>query len=313
MENKMKTALIMGINGGFGGYAAKALKEQGWKIKALMRDPKKRTADLQDIDVIKGDASNIADVRQASQNVDLVVYGINPANYDWEEKALNWLNITATVAEEKNLNIIFPGNVYVFNPKNGTDFNESVVFDPITTKGKIRQEMEQRLQLASNNGAKVIILRCGDFIGNNADSTWIKLLIKSSKKGYTLTSTGTRNLQHSWAYLPDVAKVVTNLSDKFEQLDNFNIFHFKGHRFSFDDIAEFLKQQTGQKIKMKKFPWFIIRFITPFSTLMAGVFEMRYLWKSEINLNDAKLNKVLGYNYIPTPLREVMLESEIIK
>lgn len=303
----------MGINGGFGGYVTKALSEQGWKIKALMREPKKLSTKLVNIDVIKGDASNIADVRKASQDVDLLVYGINPANYDWETKALNWLNVTATVAEEKKLNVLFPGNVYVFNPNDGTDFDESAAIDPITSKGKIRQAMELRLQLASNNGAKVIILRCGDFIGKKAESTWIKLLIKRNKKGYAITSTGDNDMQHNWAYLPDVAKVAANLVEKIDQLDNFSVFHFKGHRFSFNDIAKFLKQQSKQNVKMKKFPWFIIRFMTPFSTLMAGVFEMRYLWKNEINLNDAKLNKVLGYNYTPSPLREVMLESEIIK
>jgi len=302
----------MGINGGFGGYVAEALAAQGWKIRALMRNPKNLPHQFTSAETIKGDASNIDDVRQAAKNVDLIVYGINPANYDWKSKALDWLNITATVAEEEKLNVVFPGNVYVYNPANGPNFDENTNFDPITEKGKIRQSMERRLLQASQNGAKILILRCGDFIGKNANSTWMKLMFKKTKQGYTMISTGTDQLTHSWAYLPDVGSVVADLASKFSEMDNYNAFNFSGHRLSMSDIAAHLSQTTGKEVKVKKFPWFIVRFITPFSTLMAGIFEMRYLWKHEINLDSVRLNNWLTKKYTPTPLSDVLLESKII-
>lgn len=308
----MKTVLIMGINGAFGGYVTEALARKGWQIRALIRDPAKLPERFQGTEVIKGNANNIDDVRRATNNVDLVVYGVNPANYDWENTALHWLNITATVAEEKALNIIFPGNVYALNPENGPEFNEDALSDPISSKGHIRKAMEARLKTASQNGAKVVIIRCGDFIGKNLPSTWIQFLIKKTKKGTNLTAPGDINLTHSWAYLPDVAQAVTKITSKLNELPAFNIFHFKGNQFSLNELSQSIKQITGKKVVMKKFPWFVIKAMSFFSTLYAGLVEMRYLWKVEINLDDTKLNTLLGHKTTITPLNEILVENNFL-
>lgn len=305
----MKTALIMGINGGFGGNVAEALARQGWQLQALMRDPAKLPERFNGAKVVKGNASNIDDVRLASENVDLVVYAINPPNYDWENKALPWLNVAATVAEEKKLNVIFPGNIYILNPDNGPEFDEETIIDPITPKGKIRKAMETRLKTASQNGAKVVIIRCGDFIGKNLPSTWMEYLINKTKRGTKLLMPGDANLIHSWAYLPDVALAVTEITNKLDKLPAFNIFHFKGLQFSLNNLAESIKQVTGKEVVKKNFPWFIIRVMGIFSVLYAGIFEMRYLWKNEINLNDKKLNTLLGHDSVITPLNQILSEN----
>lgn len=305
----MKTALIMGINGGFGSNVAEALARQGWQLRALMRDPAKLPERFKGTEIVKGDASNIDDVREASNNIDLVVYAVNPPNYDWANKALPWLDVTATVAEEKGLNIIFPGNVYSLNPANGPEFDEESIIDPITSKGKMRQAMEARLKTASQNGAKVVIIRCGDFIGKNLPSTWMEYLINKTKRGTKLLMPGDENLIHSWAYLPDVALAVAEITNKLDKLPAFNIFHFKGLQFSLNNLAESIKQVTGKEVVKKKFPWFVIKVMGIFSVLYAGLFEMRYLWKNEINLNDKKLNTLLGHDSAITPLNQVLSEN----
>ena len=43
----MKTALVLGISGGFGGHVAQALARQGWGIRALLRDPARLPARFQ--------------------------------------------------------------------------------------------------------------------------------------------------------------------------------------------------------------------------------------------------------------------------
>jgi len=309
----MKTALIMGINGGFGGYVAKALMRQGWKIKALMRDESTLLPVFVGTETIQGDASNIEDVRKAADNVELIVYGINPVNYDWVNKALPWLDVTATVAEEKGLNIIFPGNVYVFNPVHGPGFDENSIISPVTSKGEIRCALEERLNVASKHGAKVIIIRCGDFLGKHAHSAWIHHLVKSGKQQIKLLTTGPASLTHSYAYLPDVARSVAELASKFDVLPAFNIFHFKGNQFNFNDLATTMSKVTGKKVVIKNFPWFAIKVMSLYSKMYSGILEMRYLWNVEINLEDKKLNEVLGHDCVITPLSDVLIECGVIK
>lgn len=309
----MKTALIMGASGGFGGHVARALVEQGWRLRVLMRDPAKLPAALKVAEVITGDAGDLEDVRTAAQGVELLVYGINPANYQWEGKALPWLENAATVAEERKLSLVFPGNVYVFDPADGPEFNETAAFHPVTSKGKIRVAMEERLELASKRGATVIVVRCGDFIGTQSPSTWIRQLIKPTSRGYTVSATGPVDLEHTWAYLPDVAQTVAELVAKQHALGAHNVFHFKGYRMSFNQMAETIRQTTGKKVKVNRFPWWAVRLVSPFSTLFKSLLEMRYLWNNVVNMSDDKLTATLGKPVPHTPLGEALLQSGIIQ
>ncbi len=307
----MKTALVMGINGGFGHYVTEALRQQGWKIRALMRSPEKLPKQFSTVDIITGDAKNIEDVRHAAKGTSLIIYGINPANYDWEQKALTWLDIAASVAEDMRLSLIFPGNVYVLNPLHGPIYKETSPISPVSRKGEIRQAMEERLKKASQNGAQVIILRCGDFIGKHAANSWFQQLIKSSNNTIKITSPGSKDMVHTWAFLPDVAQTVSRISTKLDELPDFSVFHFKGQQFSISDLAQAANQLTGKETRIKNYPWIIIQLIKPFSSLMSGIYEMRYLWHVEIYLDNKKLDTFLG-EITPSDLAAILIESQLL-
>jgi len=308
----MKKALVMGVTGGFGGHVAQALVERGWSLKALMRDPAKLPPRLSSTEVVIGDAGNLAEVRAAAQGVDLMVYGISPAAYNWTGKAVPWLENAATVAEELGLTMVFPGNVYVFDPEDGPDFDEDAPIHPISSRGQMRQTMEQRLILASQRGARIIIIRMGDFIGAHAPSTWMAQLLRSGKRGYTLNATGPVELPHSWAYLPDVAQTVAELVTIKDQLTAYNVFHFKGYQTSFADLAKTINAATGKKVIIRNFPWWFMRLASPFSVLFRGLVEMRYLWNRPVNLTEKKLVSVLKRPVPHTPLGEALLKSGLI-
>ncbi|MDH5394525.1 MAG: NAD(P)H-binding protein, partial [Gammaproteobacteria bacterium] len=244
----MKTALIMGISGGFAGHVAQSLARNGWKIKTMMRNPEKLPEQFKGTEVIKGEVASPSDVRKATEAVGVIVYGVNPANYAWQGVALPLLENVAKVAEEKALTIVFPGNVYIYNPEEGPEFTEQSASHPPTSKGMIRRDMEKRLKQAAENGAKVITLRMGDFIGKAAKSTWLQQMIKPSKKGYVLTATGTHDLKHSWANLPDAANTVTKLLTLNETLPAYSEFNFKGYQMSIDEIATAIKQATDKPV-----------------------------------------------------------------
>jgi nucleoside-diphosphate-sugar epimerase len=91
--------------------------------------------------------------------------------------------------------------------------------NPITTKGRIRVEMERRLRAAGSAGASVFIVRAGDFFGPKAGNNWFSHgLVKTRQtcRGCPLS----RSARHrpSMAYLPDVAKTMVRLLEKFDVL-----------------------------------------------------------------------------------------------
>ncbi len=308
----MKTALVMGITGGFGGHVAQALARKGYTIRALMRDPAKLPERFKGADICTGDAANIDDVRAAAEGVELIVYGINPPKYRWEGVVVPLIENTARVAEEKKLTVVFPGNVYVFDPKDGPVFDETSPHHPISTKGRMRTQMEARLQQASQRGARIIIIRMGDFIGQNLSSAWLDVLIKPTRNGYRLAAPGPRDHVRTWAYLPDVGRTVADLVDKKLAFEPFSVFHFRGYQTSFNEIARLIEQASGKKVMASRFPWFALRVMSPFSNLFRGLMEMRYLWDKEINLNESRLQNALGGQVPHTPLANALIESGLI-
>ncbi len=312
----MKTALILGITGGFGGHVAKELARNGWKIRALMRDPSKLPTLSYSIDADPGDASNIDDVRNAAKGVDLIVYGVNAPYPKWENTVVPMLDVTATVAEEIKLTVLFPGNVYTLNPDDGTKFghgfDESAPVNPPTRKGELRAEMEARLKIAASHGAKVIIIRAGDYIGFRAPGSWMPHLIKPTKAGYSLQAASDPNLVHTWSYLPDIARVAVKLAANVDDYTNFNVFHFKGYRINFYDIARAIEGATSRPVKMARFPWGVLKILQLFSPMMRSLVEMQYLWKNEVNLSDTKLESYLGEPVSYTPLAKALLEAGVL-
>ena len=307
----MKTALILGISGGFGGHVAQQLMQDGWKIKTLMRDPNKLAAAFDTVEAAAGDAADASAIESAAVGVDVIVYGINPRYNQWEQQSLPMLEAMLQVAEKKQLQVVFPGNVYAYQPDSSRDISEITATHPLTKKGEIRLAMEQRLRQASNKGVKVLIIRCGDFIGKDAHSTWMYRLIKPTSKGYQLSATGPRHIPHTWAYLPDVAKTVSELLKK-GQLGKFEVFHFSGHRVSFNDIAKAIEARTGKSVKIVNFPWLLLQIFAPFSSMIRSVLEMRYLWNKPLNLSEQRLKKVLGEKIPHTDLEQALENADLL-
>jgi len=308
----MKTALVMGVTGSFGGHVAQELARQGWSIRALLRNPESMPAEFSSAQVFKGDAADRDSIRAAAQGADLIVYGVNPPYYQWATTVLPWLDNAATVAEELGITLVFPGNVYIFNPTDGPEFDENAPVHPVTSKGALRQAMEERLQRAAQHGARVIIVRAGDFIAAGAKSAWLQSLIKRTKTGYALTATGARGLTHTWAYLPDLARTVAALVARRDVLSPFSVFHFRGYQLSFNDLADAIRAATGQAVVVKAMPWWLLRLAAPFSAFVRSLFEMRYLWQHELNLSDAKLRAVLHPPVPHTPVAQALLESRLV-
>lgn len=309
----MKTALVMGITGGFGGHVAQALARKGYSIRALMRDPVKLPPRFKGAEVVTGDAAKIEDVRAAAEGVDLIVYGVNPPKYRWAGVVLPLLENTAHIAEENKLTVVFPGNVYVFDPKDGPLFDEKTPHNPVSSKGQMRKEMEARLKTASENGARIIIIRMGDFIGENLASAWLQFLVKSTKKGYALAAAGDQYLIHTWAYLPDVGRTVAELVEKKGTLEAFSVFHFRGYQVSFNDLKQAMEQASGRPVSIGSFPWIALQLMSPFSKMFKGLLEMRYLWQQEINLDQSKLENTLGKAIAHSLLAEALLECGVVE
>lgn len=297
-----KTALIIGCNGTFGSAMGKELLKQGWQVKALVRNENKKPDWLRPSDVVVGSCESVHDVKAVAQDVSVIVYAANPLYHQWQQKAHKMLEPTVRVAEALGLHIVFPGNVYGFNPQITPMISESSTFNAVTDKGEIRNAMEQRLKQACINGATVTLIRAGDFIAKGADSSWINHMLSKRKNSWSLANPSPEGHKHCYAYIPDLAANAVALLDIDKH--GYNVWNEQGTVASHQDWINALNA-LKLNVKSKTLPWWAFKLLGLINPAVKEAVKMRYLWQQTMLLDGSKMQAALGQKYQNTSLLEI--------
>lgn len=293
-------ALVLGATGGIGGEMVRQLRDSGWQVRALRRGLEHDTA-RDGITWMRGDALNRDDVVRAARGVSVIVHAVNPPGYrKWQELVLPMIDNTIAAAIAEHATIVLPGTVYNYGPDAFPALAETSPQHPVTRKGAIRVELERRLQAASTHGARVIIVRAGDFFGPKVGNSWFAQgLVKSSRPVLAINLPGDPGIGHQWSYLPDVARTMVELLVRRDTLEPFAAFHMNGH---WDEdgtqmaaaIERVVTKHGGLQPKRRTFPWWLVGIAAPFVTTLRELLEMRYLWRLPVRMSNNRLRAVLG-------------------
>jgi nucleoside-diphosphate-sugar epimerase len=298
-----RTALVIGAAGGIGGATAEALARHGWTVRGLTRRPQSENASIQ---WIAGDAGNAADVLRAAQGATLIVHAANPPGYrDWATLVLPMIDNTIAAAKAGGARIVLPGTIYNFGVDAFPILHEESLQHPSTRKGAIRVEMEKRLKAAANAGAKVLIVRAGDFFGPKTtdNSVFSALMVRRGAPVKWIVNPVRGQASHAWAYLPDIGETIARLMDREKELGDFASFNFSGHQLASHEMPAAIARAAGKPgLRVWSFPWTVVVALQPFVRLFREMAEMRYLWRESISLDGNKLQTFLGNDLPATPL-----------
>ncbi|UMR29464.1 NAD(P)H-binding protein [Massilia sp. MB5] len=309
--------LVLGASGGIGGEMVKQLLAQGWAVRALKRGLGAPRRESGGVEWVEGDALNAQAVAEAAAGCSVIVHAVNPPGYrGWGEQVLPMLDNTIAAAKAHGATIVLPGTVYNFGPDAFPVLHEDSPQHPLTRKGQIRAELEKRLREASEAGAvRVVIVRAGDFFGPGARNNWLSQgMVRPGQVPSEVKLPGAPGVGHQYAYLPDVAATMLALLAIRETLPAFASFHMGGY-WDHDGkqlgqaIQRVVTARGGRSPKMKAFPWWLIRLISPFNETLREMLEMRYLWQQEVRMENRLLREVLGVEP-HTPL-EIALEHTL--
>lgn len=295
-----KTILILGISGGLGHACAHAFAARGWRLKALHRAPERAAAGFPDLEVDwhRGDALDRRAVRDAARGADLILHGVNPPGYRrWAELAPAMLENSLAAARAAGARLLFPANVYNYAPNPDTPLAEDAPQAPVTRKGRVRRDLEQRLARAAEGGTRVLLVRAGDFFGAPAPASWFEnVMVRAGRPLTRVVYPGDFEAGHAWAYLPDLAATFAELAEREAELPPFSRFHFAGHYLPRGvTMAEAIRDAAGRPdAPIRRLPWPALRLLAPFNTTLREVLEMRYLWHTSLALDNRKLVAVLG-------------------
>lgn len=207
---------------------------------------------------------------------------------------------TIAAAQATGARILLPGTIYNFGPDSFPDLHEESPQQAHTPKGRIRVEMERRLEQAAASGVPVLIVRAGDFIGPGAGGNWFSQgVIRKGRPVTAMSLPGTPGVGHSWAYLPDVAETMVRLLAPGRRCRSFARYHMRG---IWDEdgtaLVDSVRRVTGRAIATSRLPWWALRLAAPFHRLSRELAGMRYVWQGHCGSTTAGLSQPLARSRI---------------
>lgn len=304
-----RTALVLGATGGVGGAVAAALKRHGWQVRATVRDPAK----LSDRDRALGyewvasDALDAGSTARAARGAAVLVHAVSPPGYQgWAETVLPMADNSIAAARATGARIVLPGTIYNYDPAITPVIDADTPQTADGEKGRIRQELERRLQAASGE-VPVLILRAGDFFGPGVRSSWFaQALVRPGTPVRRLINPG-KGVGHSWAYLPDLAEAFARLLDRPERLAQFEVVQFEGvwDPDGWRMPAAIAAAAGKTRLPEWSFPWWAMRLAAPLGGFPAAVVEIERYWRHPVRLDNRRLVALLGEEP-RTPLPEAV-------
>jgi len=287
-----KEVLVVGANGRIGRWSVDAFLDAGWKVRAFVRTGVSGRV-RGGVTVFEGDAFDAEAVSAASEGVAVIVNALNPPYERWQEEVPKITQSILRAAEASRATVILPGNVYNYGDGMPPVLREDTPRLPTTRKGRLREEVEEAYRQASARGIQTIVLRAGDFIERSATGNWFDTYVANKVEKGIVTYPGPLDRVHAWAYLPDLARAMVGLAEVREDLGAFEMIGFGGFSLTGRELVETMERALGRSLKVKRFPWGMVRLMSAFSAPMREVVEMRYLWEVPHGIDGKKLGRIL--------------------
>lgn len=189
--------------------------------------------------------------------------------------------------------VVLPGTIYNYDPS-ATPVIDGTPQQPKSRKGKIRVEMERRLEQAAPEVSSLIV-RAGDFFGPGVRSSWFAQAMISPGKPVRRIINPACGGGHSWAYLPDLAEAFARLLDASEQLKLFERLQFEGHYDkSGERLVEAIRRACGKNPPVQSFPWWLMRLAAPFAAFPREAAEIAPYWRYPVRFDNQRLTELIG-------------------
>lgn len=278
-----KNVLILGASGNFGAAVVPAFKAAGWAVSRYTRG---------------------TDMAAAAQGMDLIVNGLNPPMYhDWAHLIPKIHRQVIAAAKASGARILVPGNVYVFGTE-PAPWGANTPHRPVAAKGRIRAGMEAMYRRAAADGVRTILLRAGDFLQEGNPNTVMNMVVLKSVAKARIAAMGDLDAPRAYAYLPDLARAAVALAGH-DDLPAYADIGFAGHTFSITDLARIIEAQTGRKLTIGRFPWWLMRLASPVWELGRELAEMRYLYSHPHRIDGTDFARLVP-DFHATPLEQVV-------
>jgi len=301
----MSKVMVLGANGRLGSAAVQAFADAGWQVWAQARQAPRKALPA-GVVAVQADALDVRKLRTAAPRLDLIVNALNPDYTRWDALVPQLTSAVIQLAEATGGTVMLPGNVYNFGNELPAVLTEQTPFADTNPKAGQRIRLEASLAEAAQRGVRSIVVRAGDFLGDTG--TWLDLGLGRALQAGKLTHMAPEDVPHAWAYLPDLARVFVAVAAQRERLPAHAVLHYAGLTLTGAELHGLIEAAMGRPLQRARFPWWLMKLITPVAAMPRALLEMRHLWLRAHRLDETRLAQLIGT--VPhTPADQVIRAS----
>jgi nucleoside-diphosphate-sugar epimerase len=257
------------------------------------------------VELVGGDATNVAFAREAGEGASVVYVALNPPYDKWPELFPPLQAAVLEGAASAGAKLIAMENLYMYGPTDGRPLTEGLPYAPNTRKGAVRARMSEELMEAHTSGrVRVAIGRASDFFGPRVlASAAGEQVFGRAVQGKSAQVAGDPNQPHTYTYAPDVGGGLAILGEHEEALGR--AWHLPSpETLTTRQFVERIFEEVSKPARIQAAPKIVLRAMGLFNPGMREMIEMLYAFEEPFVVDDSRFEQAFGEQ--ATPLREAI-------
>jgi len=305
MNDNSDLHVVFGASGGLGNAVVRELVRRGKRVRAVNRSGR---ADVPaGVEIIKGDAADLASARAACDGAAVVYSCTNVPYPQWEEKFPALMAGIIEGAASAGARLVFCDNLYMYGQVSGP-ITEAMPYRASTRKGRTRARIAETLMQAHESGrVRATIGRVSDAYGPGAVNSFMgERVFEPMLAGKTVNMVGNLDMPHTYTFTEDFASGLVTLGEREEALGD--IWHVpSAETLTTRQFLTLAFQVAGESARMRRTPSWMISALGVFSPVLREVKEMLYEFEEPFVVDHAKYEQAFGSDI--TPHREAIQKT----
>lgn len=255
--------------------------------------------------LVKGDATNPADVAAICADADVVFQCAQPEYYEWPEKFPPIMRGVVAGVAQTGARLVMADNLYMYGPTHGQPVREDLPYAAKGPKGRTRAEMAQMVLDAHNAGRlQATIGRASDFYGPRVQGSAVgDIFFEPALKGSSINVMGDPDLPHTYTYIHDFARALVTLSEHEAAFGR--AWHVaSAETISTREFADLVAAEVGQPVKLRPAGKVMLAVAGLFVKEIREFREMAYEFAEPFVMDDSQYRQAFGNG--TTPHREAI-------
>jgi len=303
MNSQNGIHVVLGASGGTGNAVARALAEQGHRVRGVNR---RGDADLPEtVERVAADVTRGEDLRRALEGAEVVYHCAQPEYTRWTEDfpPMNQAVVEATASAGARL--VFADNLYMYGSADGP-MTEETPARPNSKKGRVRAAMADKLLEAHRAGTlRVTISRASDYFGPRAlDSAIGERLFEAATAGKKVPWLGSLDQPHTVSYTEDMGRAIAILGER-DDADG-RVWHLPAAEpVTGREFVDLVSQALGRPLKPSVTSAGMVRVAGLFVPMIREVGDVMYQWTEPFVADHTRFDETFG-PFEVTPLDEAI-------